>query len=223
MVANGSNQRRKEKGFYTVTVANSCKIICSCKGYHTVHICSHTIAVAEKEQCLRESIQHAKNDAKKGKGKGKQSTSGGTGRKGSVARKSRTYDSGNCGVVQAQQPVFTEIWHNNNPLKICKVDNIPEDKRCAEKTCKMLFPRGRIGSRALNIAISHKEQWTWTDKTTGEQRLRNKLTTKYYCPNSTCILRRFPYFSKDILEVPAGIVLEDCHRELIKQRFGFEI
>ena len=59
LVKNGSMQRRKDKNFHRVIVASSCKVTCTCKGYQTVHICSHTVAVAEKEQCLKESIQHA--------------------------------------------------------------------------------------------------------------------------------------------------------------------
>ena len=146
--------------------------------------------------------------------------SGGTGRKGNIGRKSRTYDNGG---LHVQKCVFSEFWHNNNPLEICMVETIPDDKRYSEKTCNMLFPRGRIGSKALTIAISHKDNWLWPDASTGELRLSKKLTTKYYCPSSTCILRRCPYFTRDILVVPNEIHLEDCHLKLIKDQFGFEI
>ena len=102
--------------------------------------------------------------AKKGKRRSSEEGNAGAGRKGQVKRRKR-----NNGLVSppddqqtSPRPVFTEVWHNNKPLELCSITEIPSDKVCGQ--CKREFPRRPLISVPFDIAIRHKEKWMYPNR-----------------------------------------------------------
>ena len=105
-----------------------------------MHLCSHSVAVAEKEGILPALIAGVKSAGR--------STltyptkAGGAGRKGGVARRWRQYVPKPGGSEQAAVAgaPFTEIWHNNEPFYVIRTDDIPKEKnKCP--SCHKEFAR----------------------------------------------------------------------------------
>ena len=96
------------------------------KGFRYLSLCSHRVAISEKEGSLSLLI----GDVKKRQGKnGSRSAisyptlAKGAGRKCEQKRRERTYSHNGINESPAQSP-FTEIWHNNHPLVICSVSQV---------------------------------------------------------------------------------------------------
>ena len=214
----------KKDVFYKVKIGKNNNVSCTCKGYSNVHICSHSVAVAEKLKILRHHVDIAK------KGKRMASVNGGgdgagAGRKGQVKRRKRNYDIVVSPTNQQNlpRPVFTQIWHNNYPLELCSVREIPEDKVCGY--CQTAFPSlVPIKSIPYDIAIRHKEKWLYPNQksSTPSHFVSRYFTYRYYCVKHDCIINRFPYFVKEILQKASDVNLDDSHLKLIKEQFGFD-
>ena len=58
LVASAGGKPRPD--FYTVKLSNKAKVVCNCKGYRFAKICSHAVAVAEKNRVLLELVKGVK-------------------------------------------------------------------------------------------------------------------------------------------------------------------
>ena len=76
------------KNCYTVKIKKS-KVSCSCKGFRFVKICSHSVAVGEKENSLHELVKGIKVSRRSALTH--PNVTGGAGRKGKCQRRSRIY------------------------------------------------------------------------------------------------------------------------------------
>lgn len=151
----------------------------------------------------------------------------GAGRKGGRKRKARIYinqDQDKYAKRANHDAPFTEIWHNNEPLMVIAVKDIPIEKSSCGY-CGREFPRGIIAIQPFDIALSHRERWQYLNRNTNGKdepkylpSPRGKMTLRYYCISDDCIFKRFPYFRSELLEVSGDITLKESHKNLLREQ-----
>lgn len=147
---------------------------------------------------------------------------GGAGRKGGRQRKKRVYLSRpeeEIPTKRANGSPFNQIWHNNEPLILTFVAEVPKEKsHCSH--CGTEFPRGILCIIPFDVVLSHRERWSYYNRETKEYCPSpvGKKTIKYYCIKETCIKARFPYFTSDLLEIPETMVLKHGHKALLREQ-----
>ena len=213
---------------YRFTVSGTSLVKCSCKGFRYSSLCSHSVAVAEKEGILQIHIGKFKNS--------RSPTSviypikaDSAGRKGGQKRREQTYPSSTDKSVNQWQHPFTEICHNNEPFMIAKLKDIPiERSLCAY--CQKEFLRGPLAIVPLDIAVARRERWMYMNRnsTSDTEPLyipssAKKLTTKYYCIRRNCLCNRFLYFTSHLVKVDDGVILLDSHKKIIKEQIDVSI
>lgn len=198
--------------------------------HRLLRLCSHSVAVADRESILpdlvrgvrvayRSSITYPQLD-------------GGAGRKGGRKRKQRIYVSqpeNSAAKKPSNGSPFTEIWHNNNPLVLKRTDAIPPEKnRCGY--CGGEFPRGILVCRPYDIVLSHSERWQYPNKQrSGPNDPKflpspaGRLTVRFYCVKHECIFKRFPYFRKELVEIPDELELWPSHKKLLNEQLNLNI
>lgn len=129
-------------------------------------------------------------------------------------------------MTQMKSP-FSEIWHNNEPMVLCYVNDIPKEKAKCE-SCKKDFPRGILSISPFDIAIKHEEKWKYVNRkrkgdTDPEYCVSPGYTTRFYCVSSRCIIERFPYFQKELVEIPIEMSIKYGHKELLKRQLGLSL
>ena len=153
----------------------------------------------------------------------------GVGRKGQKQRRMRQYHSSNKVTSSIHQSPFSEIWHNNKPLEILYVRDIPESK-CFCTYCSNEFPRGPVSvAPFFDIALSHEERWKYLNcnrKSPNDPEYLacaiNKYTKRFYCVRKECFYGRFPYFSSNFITY-ANVNLNISHKQLLKEQLNIEI
>lgn len=121
---------------------------------------------------------------------------------------------------------FNELHHNNNPLIVCFLDDVPnkpQNEAC--KQCQIAFPR-RQPISPYNIVLSHLEKWYYPKPDDKSKKLpSSKFTTRYYCIQKRCITIRFPYYSPSLIEIPAEVRsrLQRSHLDLLKRELDYEV
>ena len=128
-------------------------------------MCSHSVAISEKEGSLSLLIGNVKK--RQGKNRSRSAISyptlaKGAGRKCEQKRRERTYSHNGINESPGQSP-FTEIWHNNHPLVICSVSQVPLNKNQCGYYGKE-FPRGPLAIAPFDIVIKHKVRWQYLDR-----------------------------------------------------------
>ena len=73
------------------------------------------------------------------------------------------YDSGTERKPSEGTSTFTEIWHNNKPLRVIRVRDIPENK-CVCSYCGNEFPRGPIAVVRSDIVLEHEKRWKYLNR-----------------------------------------------------------
>ena len=195
--------------------------------FRFLKICSHAVAVGEKENCLKEVLKGARISYRSAITYPE--SKGGEGRKGGKKRKSRIYverQEGEAPSKKPNDPLFTKVWHNNEPLLVIKTRDVPAEKsRCGY--CGTEFPCGILSIVPFDIALSHKERWEYRNKNRSSpsepeflQSPHGEKTTRYYCIKKDCIIKRFPYFKVELLEIPDDVVLKDAHKKLLRDQLG---
>ena len=95
--------------------------------------------------------------------------------------------------------------------------------------CGLDFPRGPLAIIPFDMVFSHEERWEYPNpnKDAGQPKYLKsppgKLTMRYYCAKKDCILKRFPYFNKEILKISAGLELRAGHKALLKDQSNADI
>ena len=153
----------------------------------------------------------------------------GVGRKGQKQRRMRQYHSSNEVTSAIDQSPFSEIWHNNKPLEILYVRDIPESK-CFCTYCSNEFPRGPVSvAPFFDIALSHEERWKYLNcnrKSPNDPEYLacaiNKYTKRFYCVRKECFYGRFPYFSSNFITY-ANVNLNISHKQVLKEQLNIEI
>ena len=170
---------------YRVTVSETSLVKCSCKGLRYSSLCSHSVAVAEKEGTLQIHIGKFKNSASR-ESVTYPIKANGAGRKRDQKRSERTCSSSTEKSVNEWQHPFTETWHNNEPFMTAKRKDIPiERSLCA--CCQKEFPHGPLAIVPFDTVVTHRERWMCMNRnrTSDTEPLyipssAKKLTTKYY-------------------------------------------
>ena len=208
---------------HRVSVSSLLNIRCSCLGYSHSAICGHSLAIAHKESIVTEFCTKVKG---KRKYLGRVSlladgSARGVGRKGQQCRKKRKYSSLER---EENKGPFTEVWHNNLPIILVPVNEVPKDKTTGQyKTCgecRKDFPRGPLSIIPHNVVGMHSERWEYFVTNLGKVQVSKKLTTKYY-HLKPCIRDRFPYITNHLLEVRAKIT--QSHVDLLKAELGITV
>ena len=216
--------------FYIKVLVAKFQNICYFLFHRLLRLCSHSVAVADKENILpdlvrgvrvayRSSITYPQLD-------------GGAGRKGGRKRKQRIYVSqpeSSAAKKPSSGSPFTEIWHNNNPLVLKKVNTVPAEKnRCGY--CGGEFPRGILACRPYDIVLSHSERWQYPNKQrSGPNDPKflpspaGRFTVRFYCVKHECVFKRFPYFRKELLEIPDELELWPSHKKLLNEQLNVNI
>ena len=143
---------RSTQETYKITISARSLVKCSCKGFRYSNICSHSVAVSEKEGILNSHIAKFKSC------RSRASVTypikpGGEGRKGGQKRRQRLYEEKKSCTQENLQP-FTEVWHNNEPLILTQVKDVPIKKNVSTY-CQNEFPRGKLAVVPFDIVISH--------------------------------------------------------------------
>ena len=216
---------KTNKEIHNVIVNENGMVKCNCRGYKFTKICSHSVAISEKEDILQNHIAKAKRcrsraaityplNAKNSGWKGCQ-------KRRECCYKDKPFQEWNS--ITANQNPFSKIWHKNHPLKICSVLTVPSNKNSCGH-CGHEFPRGPLAIVPFHIVISHKERWQYLKRhRTTENDAKylpspaNSPTTRCYCIRRQCIYNRFPYFSSAILLVVDDVVLTNSHKKIIKE------
>lgn len=116
---------------HTVVVTTKGNVVCNCSGFWSSKICSHSLPVADKEQCLTEFLEKfCKNSVKAIN----VSTLANTGINRDVSLKKGQHNKIRRRTSQGENPsheefpqvldlskmkLYTEVWQNDNPLKCC--------------------------------------------------------------------------------------------------------
>ena len=154
----------------------------------------------------------------------------GAGRKGGRNRHSRVYvprpekDDSEHGST----PPFSKVWHNNEPLIITSITEVPKEKTSC-KYCGNEFPHGKLCIVPFDVVISHRERWEYRNpnKDPNEPKFLKspygKYTVNYYCVKRERIYKRFPYFIPSLLEVSVGLKLHAGHKIVLKEQLGVQL
>ena len=205
---------RSTQETYKITISTRSLVKCSCKGFRYSNICSHSIAVLEKEGVLNSHIAKFKNF---------RSPAwitypikpGGEGRKKGQKCRQRLYEEKKC-CSQENLQLFTEVWHNNESLILKQVKDVLIGKNfCAY--CQNEFSRVQLAiflfecQRKMAV-LEPKSQCRFTTSS------GKKLTNMYYCIRQKCIYNRFPYLTAQLLKVKDGTILRGSHKKIIKEQ-----
>ena len=144
----------------------------------------------------------------------------GAGRKGEQKRRERAYSHHGTNESPVQSP-FTEIWHNNHPLVICSLSQVPLTKKLVWLLWKRVSQRS-IGNFLFDIVIKHKERWQYLNwNRTSEldpvylPSSSKTPTARFYCIRTKSIHSRFHYFTSALLEVNSEVFLTGFHKKVI--------
>ena len=117
-----------------------------------------------------------------------------------LEEKERTYSHNGTNERQAQSP-FTEIWHNNHPLVIYSVSQVPLNKN-QYGYCGKDFARGPLAIVPFDIVIKNKERWQYLNQNRISEldpvylpSSSKTPTTRFHCIRTKCIQSRIPYFT----------------------------
>ena len=205
---------------------------CNCRGFKFIKVCSHSVAVSDKEDMLRNHVAKAKG-FRSGSAVTHRLNAKGSRWKGGQKRRQRLYhpekpfqrrDEKN-----ASKNRFTQIWDNNNPLVICSVKSVSLNRN-SFGYCGTEFPRGPLAIVPFDIVISHKGRWQYLNRNReSEQEPKylpspaNSPTTRYYCIRRNCIYNRFPYFNATFLQVDVSIILTNSHKKIINEQLSVSL
>ena len=142
---------------YCVTVSTTSLVKCSCKGFRYSRLCSHSVAVAEKERILKIHIGKFKNFRSRASIKYPIKADS-TGRKRGQKRRERTYPSSTNKSVKQWQHPFTEIWHNNEPFMIAELKDILIE-RSLSAYCPKKFLCSPLAIVPFDIVVAQRERW----------------------------------------------------------------
>ena len=107
-------------------------------------------------------------------------------------------------------------WHNNNPFVILLLT--PRVKKCAG--CSFLF-RDLMGPPFIGLVIQQKENDLYRDKT-GVLEISSEANHYYHC-QSTCIMRRHPYFHARLLQLDAETLVNTALASELHRQFGLDL
>ena len=84
----------KQKKYYTVVKSEKNTLNCNYKGFEYACICSHAVAVVERDRLLKKFLDQVKSNRRKGNKFCSSNYLASVGRKGQQQRRVRKYDSG---------------------------------------------------------------------------------------------------------------------------------
>lgn len=212
-----------KNGSVLVTVYGD-HVTCVCGRYRHDHVCKHSLAVAARQSLLPAHFDFLRKKIKKGKGLtalAEHDVNKNTaGKKGSRNKNSYRPERGSSGDGKTNQggQLFTEIHHNDNNFVLMFLPK--EAKQC--KSCDLSFCH-RVKVIPFNLVFAHKERWFYpVDGDWSNRRASNKETTRYYHTRRNCIVKRFPYFGWEYVEIPQDVldVLTESHKKYIKNEFS---
>lgn len=197
-----------KKGMYECSVYID-HVTCTCPCYKFQTLCKHSICVAEISGILKQHLEYLKKSPRRtapSKSNLIEPTKQAPGKKGGSHK--NPWRSRQTTQAQNNRP-FTEIHHNNKPLFLGFLDDVPSAKECRQ--CGIEFPR-RQKITPFDIMLSHEEKWMYPDPNDPGHKLPSpKHTTKFYYIKRSCIKSRFPYFDPSLLQISA-----EAHSRLIK-------
>ena len=159
-------------GMYECTVHND-HIACTCQAYHCDNVCKHSLVVANKAGILREHLGFVtgshlhRNPLRSGLNDTAPEASGKKGgRNKNMWREPRRATPTQTHVLPPRP--FSEVHHNDNPLKVVFLDDFPKAVSCRQ--CGVHFP---LQNKMVPyyIVLSHEEKWLYPDP----ENPRNKL------------------------------------------------
>ena len=149
----------KQQKYYTVVKSekNTLNTLTNYKGFEYACICSHSVAVAERDSLLKGFLEQVKSNRRKGNKFCSSNGLAGVDRNRQQQRRVRKYNSSTERKPSEGTSPFTDIWHNNKLLWVIRVGGIPENK-CVCSYCGNEFPRGPIAVVPFDIALAHEER-----------------------------------------------------------------
>ena len=98
-------------------------------------------------------------------------------------------------VSHPKPPNYTEYFHNDEPFDVVFTRDHPQASQCT--TCDVAFPR-RMPMVPYDLAFVDKERWEYpvkddNGKIVGKKVTKKKMTNRYYCLRTECVVKRHPY------------------------------
>ncbi len=122
-----------------------------------------------------------------------------------------------------------EYYHNNN---LFQLEILPghTNKETGCATCRLKFPAVGFGCAPPNdLVLVHMERWQYPEvhlgRRTGRLLLSSQERRAFLHPKYTCVLRRHPYFWKNLVEISDDVKerLNDSHRELLLNQLAITV
>jgi hypothetical protein len=204
---------------------------CSCSQFSKLRICPHIIAISDvcgilpqflkKFQFNPMRVLNAKRPSKQGDNPNKKR------RRGCNNMQSHPIEvlvaASSAVDLSKQRPFsYNEIHHNDEPFipVFNKKLNTKTKLVCQSCQCDINI-KNCISPH--NFVISKKERWLRPDTDSDGNKIRvpthYKMTTRYYCVKSSCILKRHPYFWGRLLKIDQPLNVEQL--SLLENNLGY--
>ena len=196
---------------------------CVCGRYRHDNICKHSIAVAARQSILSTHFNFLKKKSKKGSHTAlaeydvNKNTAGKKGARNKNSYRPERYCSSGVEPSNQARQTFTEIHHNENQFVLMF---LPQEARTC-KSCEIEFCR-RKQVIPFNMVFAHKERWLYpVDGDWSKAKASKKETNRFYHTAKKCILKRFPYFNWEYVEIPSHVAdsLSESHRKYLRSEF----
>jgi hypothetical protein len=117
---------------------------------------------------------------------------------------------------------YNEIHHNDEPFIPVFNKKLNTKKKLVCQSCQCdINIKNCISPH--NFVISKKERWLRPDTDSDGNKIRvpthYKMTTRYYCVKSSCILKRHPYFWGRLLKIDQPLNVEQL--SLLENNLGY--
>lgn len=229
----------KEYDRVTNVARKASSFSCECSSFKELAICQHVLCVAEVCKKLQQFLQSYQLNVNKilsnsPKSAGKKTNQ--KGRKGKQNVKSATLvqqvpfartPQAQANLNELQPYRFTEVYQNDHPFVLTFVDDLKKSKgpkkvlSCASCLCEIPMK----SPSPYNIVFVHSERWKYWDRATGQEQVSLKTTSKIYCTQKNCILKRHPHFWNGLIEIAEATLqrLDESHNQLLKWQFDYDL
>lgn len=199
-------------------------VVCDCEKFKETRLCSHSIAVSERNRKLTRHLQWFRKGEQQPNlsvvaARGAPSISGQKPGAKRPRSRNRNPSSRNDSIAIDDTPRVekSKIWQNDNPFQLMFIT--PNQKKCI--TCKKAFNKG--GNAPFNLCLSHKERYEYPFKGDFHD-IRESAGEKnfYYHLDMSCVWGHHPTFQPGDISIQESLRenLKESHRRLLKDTMG---
>ena len=218
----------------TVSITVKGNVVCNCPGFSSAKICSHSLGVANKEQCWMDFLsKFGRNSIKTTNLSTLENTGvnrdvlGKKGQRNKTRRQAGRIESNPSReefpqfLDLTQTKLYKDIWQNDNPFSVVFISgNI---SKCA--SCGLSFPKT---NRPIpyDIVLRHPGRYEYPDKDNpGQTEKSYRERNAYYHVDPQCVKQRHPHFDASFLRVDNEIKskLAKVHFDYLQLHFNVRL